>query len=78
MNPFKIIVNPKESEMIQKLLFLAGYTWASGDTTPKFFDHKRLVFYTKLNILCENERCKYPTITFKQFLDEIEIELNNK
>ena len=32
MRNFKIKVTPKESEVIQKLLFLTGYSWCDGTT----------------------------------------------
>ena len=83
MRNFKIEVTPKESEVVQKLLFLAGYKWSSGDKNIKFTDRKYLFFdcghittssYFGSNFI-NNQN---PEITFDEFITEIEIELNEK
>ena len=82
MRNFKIKVTPKESEVVQKLLFLAGYKWFSGDKNIKFTDSKYLFFdcdhitTSSLDTTFINDN--NPEITFEEFITEIEIELNEK
>ena len=89
MRCFKIKVTPEESEVVQKLLFLAGYTWFSGSTVIRttnspylFFDSSDVSNIVQDLTYSKNE-CTFisennPEITFEQFINEIELELNEK
>ena len=82
MRNFKIEVTPEQSEVIQKLLFIAGYSWFSGDKIIKFTDRKYLFFdcghITTSTYFGPNFNNPNPEITFEEFINEIEIELNEK
>ena len=87
MRNFKIKVTPKESEVIQKLLFLAGYTWGDDSTeimptiSPYLFfdnDNHNYQVLTKTNSENRFNEINHYEITFEQFITEIEIELNMK
>ena len=83
MRDFKIIVTPEESEVIQKLLFLAGYTWSNNIKEVLYTEDPYLFFhyYKSKQKLFSSERVftyeisSYDEITFKEFITEIEIEL---
>ena len=82
MRNFKIKVTPEQSEVVQKLLFLAGYSWLSGDKNIKFTDKKYLFFdcdhITTSSLDTYYIQDNNPEITFEEFITEIEIELNEK
>ena len=82
MRNFKIKVTPEESEVVQKLLFLAGYSWFSGDKIIKFTDRKYLFFdcgdITTISLYTNYIQDNNTEITFEEFITEIEIELNEK
>jgi hypothetical protein len=85
MRNFKIKVTPKESEVVQKLLFLAGYKWFSGGPTEikstnspyLFFDNSDVPYMTQ-NLTYSNNKYTFindnnPEITFEEFITEIEL-----
>ena len=86
MRNFKIKVNPEQSDVIQKLLFLAGYTWSSNDTNVQFIEIPFLLFHYYMGeqklFLSRGrftyEISYYDEITFDEFINEIEIELIKK
>ena len=82
MNPFKIKIIKEQSEVIQKLLFVLGYTWCDGTTEVYhpvdesldylyFDDHQQLS-------LGDIDYGDEPEITFDELINEIEQELNEK
>jgi hypothetical protein len=82
MNPFKIKIIKEQSEVIQKLLFLTGYSWCDGTTEVYhpidesldylyFDDNKRLS-------LGDVDSGDEPEISFDNIINEIEQELNEK
>ena len=78
LEPFYIHVNsPKESEIVQKLLFKCGFRWA-GDSDPKvrLTDMAILVLTIYNEILyCRSSDRKISgrrTITLEQLINEIE------
>ena len=87
MKDFKIKVTPEQSEVLQKLLFIAGYTWADDTTeiistiSPYLFfdndDHINQVL-RKSNTVNRFNEINYDEITFDEFINEIEQELNEK
>lgn len=85
MRNFKIKVNPEQSDVIQKLLFLTGYTWKNGSkkvclTNQEFLffsdwsDVKEITF-THSEEYFYND--KLPEITFDEFINEIELNKSN-
>ena len=84
MRNFKIKVTPEQSEVLQKLLFIAGYTWGGGDKKVCLTDQEFLFFSdwsdVKVITFTHSEEYFYnhelPEITFDDFINEIEIELN--
>ena len=88
MRNFKINVIPEQSEVVQKLLFLAGYTWRN-DSKVVFFTEDPYLFFDDDNnhiiqvLTYSKNECTFinnqnPEITFEEFINEIEIELNEK
>ena len=87
MKNFKIKVTPKESEVLQKLLFIAGYKWCD-DTTDVFISNECLLFddsndtpgHKTLSVcsISDYDLIPYYEITFDEFINEIEQELNEK
>jgi hypothetical protein len=87
MKNFKILVTPKESEVLQKLLFIAGYKWCDG-TTDVFISNECLLFddldethgHKTLSVCSISQYDLFPNyeITFEEFINEIELELNEK
>ena len=82
MNPFKIKIIKEQSEVIQKLLFVLGYTWCDGTTEvyhPVYEGLDYLYFdeYQQLS-LGNIDYGDEPEITFDEFINEIELELNEK
>ena len=86
MRDFKIEVTPEQSEVIQKLLFLTGYSWCSNDTNVQFIEKPFLFFHYYIGeqklffteCVFTYEASSYDEITFDEFINEIEIELNEK
>ena len=88
MRNFKIKVTTEQSEVIQKLLFLAGYTWRN-DSKVVFFTEDPYLFFDDDNnhiiqvLTYSKNECTFinnpnPEITFEEFINEIEIELIEK
>ena len=82
MRNFKIKVTPEESEVIQKLLFLAGYTWGNGEVTVQHTDGTYYLYFNHkitygINVNNFNNHNNH-NITFEEFINEIELELNEK
>ena len=83
MRNFKIKVTPEQSEVIQKLLFIAGYTWWNGNTdvfiSPHdssflyIYDTKKIRYGINNEIFLNHHNIE---VTFDEFINEIEIELN--
>jgi hypothetical protein len=82
MRKFKIEVTSEESEVVQKLLFLTGYSWLNGQKLITNTNFQYLYFSGK-HITCGYIGSNFinnpnPEITFEEFITEIEIELNEK
>ena len=82
MRKFKIEVTIEESEVIQKLLFLAGYKWLNGQTLIMNTNFHYLYFSGKY-LTCGYIGSNFinnqnPEITLEEFITEIELELNEK
>ena len=81
MKDFRIKVTPKESELVQELLFLCGYSWRDGDrnVTLTIMPYLELednnLYYSNSESPYKNDRS---LTTFDEFLDMIEIELEKK
>ena len=87
MRNFKIKVTPEQSEILQKLLFIAGYKWCDGTTDVLytevpylFFDDDNHINQVLRKSNSENRfnEINHDEITFEEFINEIEIELNGK
>ena len=84
MRNFKIKVNPEQSEVIQKLLFIAGYSWSGFYNLHTVqFKYSRYLFLDYGRLCQSNDENTYVTannieITFDEFITELEIELNEK
>ena len=87
MRNFKIKVTPEQSEILQKLLFIAGYKWGD-DTTDVLYTEVPYLFFDnddhinqvlrKSNSVNRFNEINYDEITFDEFVYEIEQELNGK
>lgn len=77
---FKIRVNSTESQLIQQLLFIAGYSWANGKQYVMLTESRFLYFYYGSLTCGDFEYIFYDNplieINFEQFLNEIEKLLN--
>ena len=85
MRDFKIKVTPEESEVIQKLLFLAGYSWRNTNNInvkdtdkPFLYFDEGILTWSNLESTFYSDIYDNPEITFEEFVNEIELELNNK
>jgi hypothetical protein len=85
MRNFKIKVNSEESEIVQKLLFLAGSCWAGTINTKDVQHTDKYLFHTSGIITYSDyydpgyfNRHKFNEITFKKFIEEIDMELAEK
>lgn len=71
MKPFKIYVNPQESENVQQILFDNGYSWRSGEKRIKYTDQNYL-FFTERGLTCDNpDHIKFSGMiefTYNEFL----------
>lgn len=79
MNPFKIKIIKEQSEVIQKLLFVLGYTWCDLTTEVYHPDDESLDYlYFDDNKRLSLGGIDEPEITFDELINEIEQELNEK
>ena len=83
MEDFKIKVTPEQSEVIQKLLFILGYEWPDSKIKISHLDKSFLYVYDteKIRTGINSEqflRHHNRELTFDEFINEIEIELNKK
>jgi hypothetical protein len=85
MENFKIEVNPEESEIVQKLLFLVGSRWAGSlnidvvDYTyePYLYHQNKILKYSGRYDPHYFREHTLDEITFEEFIDKIETELLN-
>ena len=84
MRNFKIKVTPEQSEVLQKLLFLLDFKWGY-EQRVQYLDKTNLFIdcdFKKIRISNDDmdffNTHKYRELTFEEFINEIEIELNEK
>jgi hypothetical protein len=77
MKDFRIKVTPEESELVQKLIFLCGYSWCDGDSDVMLTEETLLDFEDN-SLSYDDEICNDTFITFEEFLNIVEEELISK
>lgn len=67
---FKAKVNPKQSEMLQKLLFNMGLAWSSGKKEVQYTESRYLI-YTPFVGLHRTNKADYDSFSYNElFIEE--------
>ena len=73
IEPFRMVVNPKQSAIVQQILFDNGYAWASGDKKVMYLHSKNLFLEDVITsyderFVLDEDRKNLPKLSFSKFM----------
>ena len=73
IEPFRMVVNPKQSAIVQQILFDNGYAWASGDKKVMYLHSKKLFLEDVITsyderFVLDEDRKNLPKLSFSKFM----------